>query len=165
MARGRKGSAEPVDLAKSHGRIDVDTKQRQQQAVALRLAGATFQEIADTIGYSNAGAAHKAVFRVLDRVDAEMAGELRDVMGARLERLTRALWAKALTGDPKAVAEARRLNESFRRLYGLDAPLKIEGVRSWVDEQIEALAGQLDINAAAAEVAEPAEKIPGIIPG
>lgn len=119
-------------------------RQRELQAVELHLAGVTYDRIAEQLGFEGGrGGAHKAVSRLLARQENEAAEEMKQTAGAQLRRLMVAVMPKAVAGDLKACSELRRLNESWRRLYGLDSPFKVEQVRSEVDEKIMELTRQL----------------------
>lgn len=59
-------------------------RRRQEEAVRLRSGGATFQQIADMVGYSSVATAFQAVQAVLGRAESESAEELRSLHGERL---------------------------------------------------------------------------------
>ncbi len=96
----------------------------EHEAVALELrkAGATYDEIARRLGYSNRSAARRLVVRALDRTVSEPANELRTLECARLDALLQALWPKAMEGNPRSVEVALQVMERRARLLGLDAP-------------------------------------------
>lgn len=134
--RIRNGQQTPQELAAQ--------REREHKAVQLALAGASYESIAQECGYANKGGAWKAVHRLLARVDEEDAERLREVEGARLDRLQAAHWPAALRGDVKAAAICLRILERRARLFGLDAPLVADvTIRDEVDEQIRALAAEL----------------------
>ena len=99
-------------------------------AVALRLSGATWGEIAEALGYPTARqalvATEKALERQLRDTDREA---MRRIAGARLERLLLGVWGKAI--DPQnvehlvAVGKAREVIDRHAKLFGLDAPTEI----------------------------------------
>lgn len=100
---------------------------RAEAAVALRLAGATYPEIANTCGYTDAFHARQAVERVLAAsVGEDGRDQLRAVEGKRLERLLRSTWKRATDpGDTEHLAYVRAalaLIDRHVRLFGLDAP-------------------------------------------
>lgn len=110
------------------------TKQRQSAAVlALRLAGASFAECADTLGMDSPESAQRAAERELERTGATLSPEDREKHrieeGARLDRLLRAVWVKATTSsDPEhlpAVRVALALIDRRIRLFGADAPTEV----------------------------------------
>lgn len=101
-------------------------------ALALRLAGAGYDEVADMLGLASAGAARTAAESALEaRAWDDVTGreKLRAENGARLERLLRSVWAKATNpDDPEhlvAVRVARDVIDRHCRLYGLDAPAEV----------------------------------------
>lgn len=100
--------------------------EREKAAFALRIAGATYAQIAERLGVTTAGA-HKMVKRVLERTRAEtneIADELRRVEVERLDALTLTLWKQATAGNLGAVDRVLRVMERRARLLGLDAPAK-----------------------------------------
>lgn len=135
-----------VDLVKrSNPQAATELRQREQRALQMHLAGMTFEQIGVELGYSDRSGPYKAVHRLLKREEAEGAAEVRAVGQARMDRLLAAVWAKALRGDLKAVAEARRLEESRWRLMGAVAPVQaVVRVRSELDAQIEELVDELN---------------------
>lgn len=106
---------------------EIEVVERERRVIELRRAGYTFDDIAKAVGYSFASGAHAAYRRALKRTLQE-AGveELREAEVDRLDRLQRALWTQALTGDVKAISTLLRLMERRARLLGLDAPQKIQ---------------------------------------
>jgi len=100
--------------------------ERQQQALNLRIAGASFDQIARQVGYASRGAARNAVLAILKRREQEPADELRKMEGERLDRLQLGLWNQAANGDREAIDRLLRLMKRRADLFGLDAPAKIE---------------------------------------
>jgi hypothetical protein len=100
-------------------------------ALSLRLSGATWTEIALALGFPTPRAAMLAVERALiKQLDAtEDRDKMRTIAGARLERLLRSVWGRALDpNDPEqlsAVSRARELIDRHAKLYGLDAPTEL----------------------------------------
>lgn len=115
---------------------------REKRALALRLAGATYEQIASELHIS-LGAAHKAVQSVLDRTRqqcSEQADELRQLEVARLDRMLLLLESQIRTGHLGAIDRALRIQERRAKLLGLDAPVRQEvagfgGKRLTVDVQ------------------------------
>lgn len=125
-------------------------ERRQQAAVALRLAGASYDEIAQHLGYADAGTAASAVERDLrDHLTNEGRDEVRATDGRRIERLIRSVWAKA--NDPTniehlaAVRTALALIDRHARLYGLDAPQEVI-IYNPAASEIEAWVSQMTLN-------------------
>ena len=104
----------------------VQAHTRHLQALELRKAGATYQAIADQLGYANARGAHKAVASALKLTLREPADEVRDLEVARLDAMLLPLWRRVQQGDERAVDRALRIMERRARLLGLDAPSKSE---------------------------------------
>ena len=100
------------------------TAARRLQALELRKAGATYQQIGERIGIS-ANQAHLDVRRELQKI-AEQASELAtDVRQMELERLDSmhlGLWPEARKGHLGAVDRVLRIMERRASLLGLDAP-------------------------------------------
>lgn len=102
-----------------------------QAAVALRLAGASFGEIAQTLGLAGTDRARVMVEQELAAggQDVEARGRLRFEEAARIERLMRSVWGKATNPqDPEhlvAVRTALGLIDRHARLLGLDAPSEV----------------------------------------
>lgn len=119
-------------------------------ALALRLAGAGYDEIADALALASATIARDHVeaaleARAWDDVDGRT--KLRAEAGARLDRLLRSVWQKATTPDHpehlQAVKVARELVAQHSKLYGLDAPAEVvihtptaSEIDRWVAEMI-----------------------------
>jgi hypothetical protein len=82
---------------------------RQSKAVALRLSGLTFDQVAEHAGYASRSAARGAVLRALKDVEVSNVDELRRLESLRLDRL-----------------------------LGLNAPIQIEDVTG-VDDEINQL--------------------------
>jgi hypothetical protein len=100
-------------------------------ALILRLAGASYTEVAETVGYKDATAARNAVIQALAKTqpDEVQVNELRAVDSARLERLLRGVWQKATSPtDPEHLQAAKlamSLIDRHIRLHGLDAPQEV----------------------------------------
>lgn len=115
-----------------HGSKEV-TRARDRKAnaaLALKLGGATWDEIAEMVGYPTGRAALVAVENVLGKQLREMDRlHLRALAAGRLESLVRSAWRKAHTeSDPEhlaAIKTVRENVESISRLWGLQAPQEI----------------------------------------
>lgn len=110
------------------------TRSRNRKANAalqMRLGNATWDEIASALGYPTARTALVAVERALEKElsNPEDREKMRKMAGARLERLIRSVWTKAIDpANPEhlvAVGKARDLIDRHAKLYGLDAPQEI----------------------------------------
>lgn len=98
------------------------------------MAGATYDQIAQAVGYRNKGNAHAAVTRALAinaGAVAEQREEYRNLMLARCERLIRSLWTDAVRTETPSyervqlVREVRALLEREAKLLGADAPAQV----------------------------------------
>lgn len=114
----------------------VAAAQHERDAVAMRLAGATFRQIGEKIGVHESSAA-KMVKRVMARTRAvadEDAEELRRVESERLDAMQLAVWPQATKGHLGAVDRVLRIMQRRASLFGLDAP-----PRAAVDEHGESV--------------------------
>lgn len=100
-------------------------------ALSMSLSGATWGEIAEALGFPTPRmartAVEKALVRQLERDDDRE--KMRAMAGARLERLLRGVWTKAI--DPNspeqmmAVGKSRELIADHSKLFGLNAPTEL----------------------------------------
>ena len=108
---------------------DPKTKARWPEALDLRIAGATYRQIAAQMGI-NLQVAYAAVQGALGELDAltkEKAERHRDLELRRLERATLGLWTKVQAGDERAILAWVRCADRKAKLLGLDAPTEIAG--------------------------------------
>jgi len=78
----------------------IEAKERAKKALELRKKGMRYEAIAQTLGYSSRGDAHKAVMKELNLLAKECleeAAQVRDLELQRLDELYLAAW-KAITG-------------------------------------------------------------------
>jgi hypothetical protein len=130
--------------------------ERQRKAVELRMAGLTFQAIADTLGYANRSSATDAVTRALrDTVPKELTDELRQIENQRLDRLYGPMYARALAGDHRAVDACLRIMARRAALNGLDAPVRVRQAVI-TEEDIDRAIARLDREAETMEAANSA---------
>lgn len=103
----------------------VRARLRERQAAELRMAGVTYQDIAERLGYAGKSGAYKAVVRFLKRLGpSEDVETLRRLAHARYERMLMSLWADATSQDPDLAAQAavRKIIREERKLLGIDVP-------------------------------------------
>jgi hypothetical protein len=102
---------------------------KQAQALRLRLAGISYADIAQQVGYKSASGALQAVKSALKKTLREPANELRTVELARLDEAQSAIWAKVLNGNERAIETFLRISRRRSELLGLNAPvdLKVSG--------------------------------------
>ena len=94
------------------------------KAVELRKAGATYEMIAQQLGYSSKSTAFNAVNRVMQSTKREAGKEAFEIELRRLDDLFMSLWPSARSGELGAVDRCLRIMESRRKMLGLDAPEK-----------------------------------------
>lgn len=151
----RQDSSHPTGVAPDEGDKNNDQTlirardRKANAALQMRLAGATWEEIAEAIGYPTARAALVATERALEKElqTEESQKAMRGIAGKRLERLLRGVWTKAINPDnPEhlaAVTKARELIGQHSKLYGLDAPTEHvvhspsqQELEAWVSEVV-----------------------------
>jgi len=99
---------------------------RHLQALELRKAGATYQAIAEQLGYAQAKGAYKAVTSALKATLKEPAEELRTLEAERLDAALLAIWRRVVAGDEKAIDRLLGIMKRRMELFGLAAPRRQE---------------------------------------
>lgn len=100
------------------------SKDRQGQALALRKRGATYEQIAKSLGVSRTQA-HRYVTKALRDLTEQVAEEaalLRALEGERLDALWVKVFEKARQGDLHAIDRALRIHNARVALFGLALP-------------------------------------------
>jgi len=102
----------------------IEATERARQAMDLRAGGATYEQIAKVLGYSDRAAAYNAVNRHIRAAVVESAGLVRETTRERLSVLLLSVWAKAKDpNNPKQLAfnqRAHNLVLDIAKLYGVD---------------------------------------------
>lgn len=127
---------------------DLETKDRasrQEAAVAMRIAGANYSEIARVLEYASPTLARQAVERSIAATTGtpESREHQRFLESRRLERLLRSLWNKATDETNEehlaAIRTAVALIDRHAKLNGLDQPSEMvvytpasEEIQRWV---------------------------------
>src|SRR5699024_12631232 len=75
--------------------------QRRVEAMTLRLAGLTYQQIAERMDLSESGA-YDLVKRSFRYVETDTVDEMRQLENDRLDRAQAAIWPKGLKGEDAA---------------------------------------------------------------
>lgn len=129
------GEPEESDVSKDEGEGTEPTSlsdarlrradQRRSEALALSMAGATYEQIGDRLGVSPMEA-HRIIERAMSSQPDEAVALRRKMENARLDRLQLSIWDDALKGDVKAIDAYLRISQRRSRLNGMDAPLQIE---------------------------------------
>lgn len=102
-------------------------KEREVEALELRIAGKSYAQIASAMGIAKS-TAYAAVQRAagdLDEERRETAERYREVELLRLERAHEALWEKVKAGDLQAIEAMGRLSDRRRKLLGIDGPMRV----------------------------------------
>ncbi|MGW5514634.1 hypothetical protein [Nocardia africana] len=115
---------------KAAGKVDPETRARQQRCLDLKVRGLTYADIAEEEGYAGESGARAAVEAALSRAASEAAEVVRPLMVARAEKL----WEHGLgvmlegrdQGDMERFAKGASVADKalarLMRLHGLDAP-------------------------------------------
>ena len=113
--RSRRGRTSPAVIERAD---------REREAIALRRAGCSYDEIAVQVGYVDRSGAKKAVERGLSRWMREADAELRALELERTEALVARLWPQIDRRYPnlKALTAYLRLVDYRAKIAGLYAP-------------------------------------------
>jgi hypothetical protein len=104
-----------------------NNRERQEQAWAARLAGATYVDIGRALGVSRQRAQQLCTAAMKERMPStEDVEAYRQQEAERIDRLHRAVWKQAIDGNHGAIDRVLRLSERRARLLGLDAPQRQE---------------------------------------
>ena len=109
-----------------------ETDTKAESALALRIAGTSYTNIAKALGYASATRARLAVERVLaaSADSPEERDQQRVLNDKRLNRLLQSVMGKAV--DPKDPdhlaynARALAITDRIMRLWGVDAPAQVQ---------------------------------------
>ena len=113
--------------AKARAKIP-KARERELEALKYRKLGMSYQQIADRMDMSLAGA-YKAVKRAIARITKEaddVAEEVRAIELQRLDELTLTYQPRAMKGDEKAAKLVIQVMDRRAKLLGIDAPSKQE---------------------------------------
>jgi len=99
---------------------------KRVRAVELLTAGYNYDQIAQEVGFTSRGSAHRAVTKALAEREIEAVGHLRALELERLDALHAAFWHQAINGDIPATQVILAISRQRLRLYGPDrtAPRK-----------------------------------------
>ena len=107
--------------------VDPQLFEKERQVLAYRQGGATFDQIAQRLGYSNESGARAAFRRAMERIkDDAINSEMRELHRQRLEIALKAIWPQVIQGDFEAIKLMLKILERDAKLYGIDAPIKTE---------------------------------------
>jgi hypothetical protein len=100
-------------------------KETVRKALELRKAGATYDQIASSLGLADRSGAYRMVQGAIKEITREPAEDVRTLELERLDALMMAHWAKA-KADPRVAVVVLQILDRRSRYLGLDAPKKIE---------------------------------------
>lgn len=104
----------------------IEAARKKADALAMREAGATLQQIADKHYSGHRSNAHRAITEALAELPVESAEEVRKLENARLDQMHLGIWTRARRGDEKAIAAVLRIQERRAKMNGTDAPAQTE---------------------------------------
>lgn len=107
-------------------RMNVEVIQKQQKALRLRNLGASYDQIAEQMGYFDRSGARKAVKACLDRAEFEPVMEQRFIQSERLDMMVTRCLQAVLNGDLDQVRNVIAIEKRRAELWGLDATKTIE---------------------------------------
>ena len=123
------------------GHVNAKAMQRVADAWAMRIRGATWDEVAAAVGYANGPSALRAVRNYVGTLPEPTMPELRSLWRERLEFL----WPLAVNdveqGKPGAMRAAVAVAQRAAQLDGLDQPQRVEitGGAAEIDRMVHAL--------------------------
>ena len=98
---------------------------RKARALELHLAGASYQTIADQLGYASKASAHKIVQDALLGLGRPAANdETVTTEIARLDAMLTGLWPKARRGDVQAIDRVLKIGERRSALLLMNPPVE-----------------------------------------
>lgn len=147
----RGGARESSTSVRRLGAVD-----RQAQALGMRLGGATYHNIAESLGYRSPSGAHKAVESALKATLQEPADAVRAIELSRLDRMIMAIWPQATKGSYEAIDRVLKIMVRRADYLGIDAPKEIK-----VAHEMQALADRVaeEMSLNAADIIAEAERI------
>lgn len=96
------------------------------KAMELRLAGFSYADISEQLGYKSRVGAFKAVQRALKATLREPTDDVRELELGRLDVMLRSIWEKVEGGQLAAIDRAIKIVERRARMLGLDTAQKFE---------------------------------------
>ncbi|WP_375388396.1 hypothetical protein [uncultured Amnibacterium sp.] len=105
--------------------VRADAAARAEQAWLLRVGGATWEEIAEQVGFAHATNAARAAQRYGDRLPRPDLEHVRQVLRARAEWLWRAAQQDVTDQRPGAVRAAAAVLQRISAFEGTDRPVQV----------------------------------------
>ena len=100
--------------------------EKQGQALELRMAGRTWREIAEALGYASHSGAIEAVRVALQKTLEAPASEFRALTLERLTKVLQTIWPTMLRGDLAAAKVCLQTIGQMSSLMGVEMPSKVE---------------------------------------
>lgn len=122
-------------MSQKAGKRATRVAEMRRKALDLRIAGASYEQIADGLGLS-VSTAWKHVQSALAesrKVTAETADKVRAMELKRIDAIVVSLWPRR--SDPRTADTILRAMDRRATLEGLDAPKKIEVADGLTDDQ------------------------------
>jgi hypothetical protein len=124
LKKGRRIGTTPGPIS---GPKEIAMRQKQAEALQLRIAGATLIQVAEKLGYADASGAHYAIKAALKTIlPPELKEEARQRELATLDRLQLAAWTPAMNGDTRAQHTVLSCVKARREMLGLDMPVRVD---------------------------------------
>lgn len=134
--------AKPPSSDKVSKRVSDDVEQaRRTEALTLRLAGLTQEQIAERLEIEKP-AVDRMINRTLNQAENQNVEQMRSLENQRLDRAQTAIWQQVLNGDLKAVETFLRISQQRSKVNGLDAPKKVDvnvGIRNEMQRALDEL--------------------------
>lgn len=113
-----------------------EARERMARALDLRMAGCTYQVIADQLGYATRDSAMKAVKAALKDITREPALAVKELELSRLDKALLYIWPQVQKGSLGAIDRFVKIQHQRAQLLGLYAPQKIapttpDGIEEW----------------------------------
>jgi hypothetical protein len=117
----------PLSQKRGHkGSQTAKTKDRAAEAVALRVAGLSYETIAARLGYAGRSGAYEAVKALLDKREAEGVEALRKVEAERLDAIVAGHLGPAQKGNTESARVVIEASRQRARIFGFEAKRQVE---------------------------------------
>lgn len=108
----------PGESSTSQRRLEA--AERQRQALEYRKMGATYEQIAQAVGFRSPQAAFAAIKAALTKMLREPTEKVRELELARLDQMMMVPYQRAVAGDLNAIATVLALMNRRAALLGVD---------------------------------------------
>jgi transposase-like protein len=96
--------------------------EKKRKALELRKAGATYEQIAQSIGLADPSNARRTVQAAIKDIYAEPAAEVLAIELARLDAMLLGIYSKAKAGEVSAIDRVLKIMDRRAAYLGIDAP-------------------------------------------